>query len=293
MLPRLAQLAHDGHVSLWSSDGRKGSYPKMLDSRLARSSVSSARLSRGGTGFDEGHVVGGASPVAEVVERLRVLVVAGVPVGVVVVGIGSRLAMLLLRLTSPERVRGVESDDGFTIGQVTLAGSYNLLVLGAAVGIVGAAVYRAVAPWLIGRTWFRRFTTASASGAVVGSMLIHADGVDFTVLRPTWLAIALFVALPATFGALIGPAVDSVSAPGSPTATGRRRLTLPIVLLACFPPTLILLPFAAAMLAGSVALRRALPRAVPITVRFAMRAIWLSIAVAGLVALLRDIESIA
>ncbi len=42
---------------------------------------------------------------SEVFERFRVLVVAGVTVGVLVVGVGSRLAMLLLRLTSPESSR--------------------------------------------------------------------------------------------------------------------------------------------------------------------------------------------
>ena len=240
-----------------------------------------------------GRKAGDASAAAEVLERLRVLVVAGIPVGVVVVGVGSRLAMLLLRLTSPEQVRGVESDDGFRIGQVTLAGTYNLLMLGAAVGIIGAAAYRTVAPWLIGRAWFRRVTTAAASGAVVGSMLIHADGVDFTVLKPTWLAIGLFVALPAAFGALIGPAVDSVSTPASSTVRGRRRWALPFVLVACFPPTLILLPFAAAILVASIALRRAFPGVVPARVRFAMQAIWLSIALTGLVALVGDIQAIA
>jgi hypothetical protein len=218
--------------------------------------------------------------------------VAGIPVGVVVVGVGSRLAMLLLRVTSPDRVRGVESDDGFTIGEVTLAGTYNLLLLGAAVGIIGVAAYRTVAPWLIGPTWFRRLTTAAASGAVVGSMLIHADGVDFTVLQPTWLAIALFVALPAAFGALIGPAVDRVSSGTSWTATGRRRWVLSIVLVACFPLTMILVPFAAAVLVGCIALRRTLPPVTPAGVAFAMRAIWLSVAIAGLVALARDIQAI-
>ncbi len=255
--------------------------------------MSSHSLS-GSVPFDGGgREAGDASAVAEVCERLRVLVVAGIPVGVVVVGVGSRLAMLLLRVTSPEQVRGVESDDGFTIGQVTLAGTYNLLMLGAAVGIIGAAAYRTVAPWLIGRTWFRRVTTAAASGAVVGSMLIHADGVDFTVLKPTWLAIGLFVALPAAFGAAIGSAVDSVSSPASSTVDGRRRWALPMFLVACFPPTLILLPFAAATLVASMALRRAFPRVVPASVRIAMQAIWLSIALAGLVALVGDIQAIA
>ena len=39
--------------------------------------------------------------------------------------------MLVLRITSPDSVHGIESDDGFTIGQVTLGGTYNLMQLGA------------------------------------------------------------------------------------------------------------------------------------------------------------------
>ncbi len=233
-----------------------------------------------------------ASAVADVGERLRVLIVAGVSTGVLVVGFGSRLAMLVLRLTSPDRVRGVESDDGFTIGEVTLAGTYNLLLLGAGVGIIGAAAYRLVAPWLIGPVWFRRVTTAAASGAVVGSMLVHADGIDFRLLQPTWLAIGLFIALPAAFGGLIGVAVDSVSSPDSRTARGRVRWVLPVVLVACFPPVLFLVPFAVVLLFASFALRRELPRTTPTGVTLAVRAVWLSIAVLGLVALVGDINDI-
>src|SRR6476660_3821704 len=91
---------------------------------------------------------------AELLETLRIVVVAGLSVGIVVIGLGSRLAMLLLRLTSPDSVIGVTSDDGFEIGRVTLAGTYNLLLIGATVGFIGAVAYVAVAPWLLGPTWF-------------------------------------------------------------------------------------------------------------------------------------------
>jgi hypothetical protein len=110
------------------------------------------------------------------IEGMRVLIVGGIPVGVLVAGIGGRMAMLLLRVTSPDRVVGVTSDDGFTIGRFTAEGTYNLLTLSAAVGIIGAGAYQMVAPWLIGPTWFRRLTTGLASAAVVGSMLVHAGG---------------------------------------------------------------------------------------------------------------------
>jgi hypothetical protein len=152
---------------------------------------------------------------ARFIEGMRLLIVAGIPAGAILIGVGSRLAMLLLRVTSPKRVHGVLSDDGFTIGQVTLGGTYKLLQLGAAVGIIGAAAYRLVAPRLIGPMWFRRLTTGLASAAVVGSMLIHADGIDFTLLKPTWLAIGLFVALPGLFGTLVGRPTPSTARPSA------------------------------------------------------------------------------
>ena len=228
------------------------------------------------------------------IEGMRVLIVGGMPVGVLVAGAGSRLAMLLLRVTSPDRVVGVISDDGFTIGRVTLGGTYNLLMLGAVVGIIGAGAYRMVAPSLIGPTWFRRLTTGLASGAVVGSMLVHADGVDFTLLQPTWLAIGLFVALPGLFGVLVGSAVDAVRRTDSWTAQGRRRWLLPLILVGCFPLTVPFLLFAFVVLVIS----EIAPRGKLLhwrgswKYRLLARTFWLLIGLAGLVALWRDIDSL-
>jgi hypothetical protein len=229
------------------------------------------------------------------IEGMRVLIVGGIPVGVLVGGVGSRLAMLLLRVTSPDRVHGVTSDDGFTIGRITLGGTYSLLLLGAGIGIIGAGAYRLVAPWLIGPTWFRRLTTGLASAAVVGSMLVHADGIDFTLLEPTWLAIGLFVALPGLFGTLIGAAIDSASRPESWTAQGRRRWLLPVIAVGCFPPTVVFLLVAAVLLgfwtvAHEVTLVRRVRR-LPVYA-LAVRSAWLAIAVAGLIGLVNDINAL-
>ena len=60
---------------------------------------------------------------AEAFDQVRSLVVAGISTGVVVVGLGSRLAMFVLRLTSPDSAHGVVNDDGLVIGQVTLSGT--------------------------------------------------------------------------------------------------------------------------------------------------------------------------
>jgi hypothetical protein len=237
----------------------------------------------------------GLDPKARIVETIRVIVVTGILYGVIVAGIGSRLAMLLLRVTSSDRVIGIQSDDDFTIGRFTLAGTYNLLLLGAMFGILGAGVYRLVAPRLIGPVWFRRVTVGLASGAVVGSMLVHADGIDFTQLTPTWLAIGLFVALPAIFGTFIGLAFDAVGAPDSWTATGRRRWLVPVIAVACFPPTIVAVLMVAVVVAfftgiGEVVDARGLRATTAATL--IIRGVWLLIAVAGLSALINDIADL-
>ncbi len=227
---------------------------------------------------------------------MRVLVVGGVPFGVLVAGVGSRLAMMLLRFTSPDRVIGISSDDDFTIGKFSIGGTYNLLLLGAAVGFLGAAMYRLVRRWLIGPMWFRRLTTGLASAAVVGSGLVHADGIDFILLKPTWLAIGLFVALPGVFGAFIGPVVDRVASPDSWTARGRRRWVLPVLSIALFPLTMMIIPFAAVIATALIVLRQSdivqrLRTSTPYGL--VVRGLWLGIAVLGLIALIEDITEIA
>jgi len=90
-------------------------------------------------------------------------------------------------------------------------------------------------------------------------MLVHADGIDFTVLKPTWSAIGLFIALLALFGLAIGPAVDRNGRPGSWSRRGWKRRVLPIVLVAPFPPTLFVLVVAAAVLAEWLTIRELQP----------------------------------
>jgi hypothetical protein len=232
-----------------------------------------------------------AAYVAELAELARVIVVAGVAVGAVVGGLGGRLAMLLLRVTSPDSVTGVESDDGFTIGQVTVGGTYNLVVLGAAAGVIGAAAYLAVRPWLVGPLWLRRATVGATAGALVGSMLIHADGVDFTLLEPLWLAVSLFIALPTIAGVALAMTVDSVSSPSSWTAHGRARWALPLVLAVLVAPAIaVIAPImlvAAAVLLVARALRGSLDDSV--FGRTAVRVGFALVPLLGIVALGQDL----
>ena len=194
----------------------------------------------------------------ELLELLRIAAVAGVSVGILVIGLGSRLAMFVLRVTSPGSVVGMESDDGFEIGRITLSGSYQLLALGAAVGVIGALGYVAVAPWLIGPGWFRRVTVGLTAGAMVGSLVIVPGGIDFTFLEPTWLAVAFFVGLPILSGILLTLAVDLVASPDSWTGHGRTGWLLPVVLLTLVPPVALVLAPVVVLVAVLLPLRRLL-----------------------------------
>ena len=228
---------------------------------------------------------------ARTARTLAATTVAGLAVGFAVGGVGGRLAMRALFLTSDPAVRGVTSDDGFAIGRFDLVATLNLVALGTLIGVIGAFVYLAVRPFLIGPRWFQITTCALGAGAVVGSMLVHTDGVDFTLLGPRWFAIALFVALPALFGALAAPAVEWATRDDGWFQTASPRLALlPLVVLVI--PPLFLIP----VVAGLVVAVRGLAQRAPALADLARhpatlwsaRAVWLAVAVAGLGSLVRD-----
>jgi hypothetical protein len=202
--------------------------------------------------------------------------------------------MFVLRLTSPGYVVGIESDDGFEIGRITLSGSYQLLALGAAIGVIGALGYVAVAPWLIGPDWFRRLTVGLTAGALVGSLVIVPGGIDFTFLKPTWLAVALFVGLPVVSGIVLTLAVDLIATPESWTGRGRTAWLLPVVLLALVPPAALVFVPVLAIVAVLLPLRRLLlQRLLGSRIgRLAVRGAFLVIPVLSFMALSQDLAKL-
>ncbi len=127
-------------------------------------------------------------------------VLSGFVCGVVIGGVGGRLAMLLLRLTSDPTLRGVQTDDGFTIGRFS-AETLFLLGVTAGLGILGGLFYLIVRGWIPERR--RVIVMTVYIGLVGGAGLISPDGLDFNALSPLSLAIALFVAIPVAYGAVM------------------------------------------------------------------------------------------
>ena len=120
---------------------------------------------------------------------------AGAVAGLVAGGIGGRLVMLALARLNPHAT-GVISDDGFVMGRFTLAGTLNLLVAATIFGAIGGAIWVAIRGLRFGPRWWRAASMPLGATIVIGAMLVHRDGVDFTLLGPPLLAVTLTLCVP-------------------------------------------------------------------------------------------------
>ena len=149
----------------------------------------------------------------DLLDRFGAAAVAGLAAGFLIGGVGGRMAMLLLRLTSSDSVIGIQSDDDFTIGQVTTS-SFFLVLATTLIGALLAFAYLLVRRWLPEHR--RPLQAAVFFGVIGGAAVIKPGGVDFTLLDPLWLAVVLFIALPAAYGWVMAAMVEGLIArPGA------------------------------------------------------------------------------
>jgi hypothetical protein len=148
---------------------------------------------------------------------------AGVLSGLFWGGLGGRIAMRILLLTSPDNVRGVISDDGFEIGKLSSESIVLFIfaaVLGGIIGFGGGLVRMVTA----GPTWLIASGFGLACGPFFGALLVTPDGVDFQLLEPLGLAVVLFVALPGLWGSTTVVLAEYLAQPGIMFDKPLRRL---------------------------------------------------------------------
>lgn len=133
--------------------------------------------------------------------------VTGAVAGLLWGGIGGRIAMRVVFLTSSERVRGVTSDDGFEIGTISLATIF-LLAFAGVLGAIAGGVVGLLRMVTAGPTWAVAVGVATATATFGGAVLVHSDGIDFRLLDPLWLTVGLFVLIPGVWGASVILATD-------------------------------------------------------------------------------------
>jgi hypothetical protein len=170
------------------------------------------------------------------VRLLSATVVVGAVAGALIGGVGGRIAMRVLFVTSDDSIKGAISDDGFEIGRFTLGNTLGLVLVTAFIGVIAAMFFLVARPFLarLGRAAVP--ATAALYGVLGGAMMVHRDGIDFRLLEPALLAIALFVGICAGFGAAVAHWVGRATAPGAWAQTLPRWLiAVPLVAL-LFPP---------------------------------------------------------
>ncbi len=154
--------------------------------------------------------------------------VAGSLTGAVIGGLGGRVAMFVLRLTSDPALRGLKTDDDFTIGIFSGATLF-LVIVTTVLGILGGLVYLVVRGWLPGRA--RPWLFGGLTGIVGGATVIRPGGIDFTLLDPLGLAVALFIALPAAYGVAVSLLVERFLADGSAFSRSKALIAGFVLLL--------------------------------------------------------------
>ncbi len=177
-------------------------------------------------------------------------ILAGLLAGLAFGAIGGRLAMRVVTLQTDEALVGLTTDDGARTGAITLGGSVGLGLFVTFLGVIGALTYLVVRELLPRRR--RGALFAAITGIVGGSMVVHGDGVDFTVLGTPWVSAAMFIGILAGYGWATSAIAERFLASGGLADRASTRRLAP--LLVALAPGLVIVPVGAVM-AGVVAAR--------------------------------------
>jgi len=133
---------------------------------------------------------------------------SGLIAGIIVGGIGSRVAMRISAVAGGESISGLKTENGNIVGDITLGGTLTLLVLGAMLGVFGGLLYTVVRRWLPGSQWWKGLLFGVLLLLVFGSHIIEGDNFDFSRFGPPLLNIGLFASLFILYGLAVAPIAE-------------------------------------------------------------------------------------
>ena len=138
----------------------------------------------------------------------RVLAIgfAGAVAGLIVGGVGDRLAMRVSAIAADRSTQGALTEAGNRVGEITVMGTVGFVIFGGLMaGVIGSVVV-VIVDRLLPRL---RWAAGPVMGVVllggVGGTLITPHNPDFHILDPAWLNVVMFGALPVLFGVIIMP----------------------------------------------------------------------------------------
>jgi hypothetical protein len=161
--------------------------------------------------------------------------IAGIVAAFVAGGVGGRLVMRILAITSGPAARGAITENGNGVGELTAGGTIGLVLFATLFGSIGGLAYVAVRRWLPRR--HRAIAYALFLTVITSPVLINPGNKDFRIFGPHPLAIVLFLALPFADGLIVVPLAERIE-----RFYASRPLRFPDVLL--YAPVLLLVPAA-------------------------------------------------
>jgi hypothetical protein len=171
--------------------------------------------------------------------------VGGAIAGPLVLGFGGRLAMRITAATSSDRAQGVLTEAEETVGEITFGGTLGLIVfVGLFGGLIGAFAYLLLRRWLRGPAWRAGAIVGLLGLAVVGrAAALDPDNIDFEILTPRWLAVAMFVALAPLFGIVLAALIERLdrSYPTLAARPGAIAAHAPLALFAFAAPFVVVI----------------------------------------------------
>lgn len=158
--------------------------------------------------------------------------------GIVMIGIGGRLAMRLLAITAGDAAQGRITEADQVVGEITFDGTIGfILFFGLVSGFLLGMVYMLIRRWLPRGRW---------GGVAYASLLLiffatrsdplRPDNPDFDIVGPGWVAVLVFVLFGWGFGMLMGALAGRYSRALPPLAKEWRVLIryAPLLLLILF-----------------------------------------------------------
>ena len=102
-------------------------------------------------------------------------------------------------------VPGLQTENGNVVGEITLAGTAELILFATFLGAVVGVLFVLLRRWLGSQPRWHGPMAGALLLATFGVVLIEGDNRDFRLFGATGLNIAMFAALPFLFGVVIAP----------------------------------------------------------------------------------------
>ena len=160
--------------------------------------------------------------------------IAGILAGLLVAGVGGRIAMRVSAIIDPS-ARGFRTEGGATVGEVTLAGTLELVIFaGLFGGIFLAVIWVIVRPWLPNHGVARHGAAGIVGVAMLARGAVEGRNRDFFILDPPVAQAAIFIMLAAVAGLVV------LAMPAEPLTPFRRTMAGHVV--ANVPSSVLLVP---------------------------------------------------